>query len=281
TLDLAAAVKEADVVVEAVFEEMSIKRELFAKLDRLAKPGAVLATNTSSLDVNAIAAETTRPQDVIGTHFFSPANVMRLLEVVRGAQTGKDVVATAMKLGKSLGKVPVLVGVCDGFVGNRMIFQYSREAEFLLEEGTLPWQVDKALQDWGLAMGPFAMSDMAGNDVGWRIRKQQAPTRPNDRRYSHLADQICEMGRYGQKTGAGWYRYEKGSRVPLPDPEIEKLILAESKRTGRARQPVSDEEIVKRTIYALVNEGAKILEEGIALRPSDIDVIYLSGYGFP
>jgi len=281
TLDLAAAVKEADVVVEAVFEEMSIKRELFAKLDRLAKPGAVLATNTSSLDVNAIAAETTRPQDVIGTHFFSPANVMRLLEVVRGAQTGKDVVATAMKLGKSLGKVPVLVGVCDGFVGNRMIFQYSREAEFLLEEGALPWQVDKALQDWGLAMGPFAMSDMAGNDVGWRIRKQQAPTRPNDRRYSHLADQICEMGRYGQKTGAGWYRYEKGSRVPLPDPEIEKLILAESKRTGRARQPVSDEEIVKRTIYALVNEGAKILEEGIALRPSDIDVIYLSGYGFP
>src|SRR6185437_6169993 len=251
------------------------------KLDRLAKPGAVLATNTSSLDVNAIAAETTRPQDVIGTHFFSPANVMRLLEVVRGAQTGKDVVATAMKLGKSLGKVPVLVGVCDGFVGNRMIFQYSREAEFLLEEGALPWQVDKALQDWGLAMGPFAMSDMAGNDVGWRIRKQQAPTRPNDRRYSHLADQICEMGRYGQKTGAGWYRYEKGSRVPLPDPEIEKLILAESKRIGRVRQPIADEEIVKRTIYALVNEGAKILEEGIALRPSDIDVIYLSGYGFP
>ncbi len=281
TLDLAAAAKDADIVVEAVFEEMAIKQELFAKLDRLAKPGAILATNTSSLDVNRIAAETARPQDVIGTHFFSPANVMRLIEIVRGAQTGKDVVATTMKLARSLAKVPVLVGVCDGFVGNRMIFQYSREAEFLLEEGALPWQIDKALQEWGLAMGPFAMSDMAGNDVGWRIRKQQAATRPNDRRYSHLADRICEQGRFGQKTSAGWYRYEKGSRAPLPDPEVEALILAESKRLGIARQPIPDEEIVKRTIYALVNEGAKILEEGIALRPGDIDVIYLTGYGFP
>ncbi len=281
TLDLAAAVKDADIVVEAVFEEMAIKKELFGRLDKLAKRGAVLATNTSSLDVNVIAAQTARPQDVIGTHFFSPANVMRLVEVVRGAKTGKDVVAMAMKLGKSLGKVPVLVGVCDGFVGNRMLFQYAREAEFLLEEGALPWQIDKALQEWGLAMGPFAMSDMAGNDVSWRIRKQQAATRPNDRRYSHLADQICEMGRYGQKTGGGWYRYEKGSRTPLPDPEIERLILAESKRLGRERKPIADDEIVKRTIYALVNEGAKLLEEGIALRPSDIDVIYLAGYGFP
>jgi 3-hydroxyacyl-CoA dehydrogenase len=281
TLDLAAAVKDADIVVEAVFEEMAIKKELFARLDKLAKRGAVLATNTSSLDVNIIAAQTARPQDVIGTHFFSPANVMRLVEVVRGAKTGKDVVATAMRLGKSLGKVPALVGVCDGFVGNRMLFQYAREAEFLLEEGALPWQIDKALQDWGLAMGPFAMSDMAGNDVSWRIRKQQAATRPNDRRYSHLADQICEMGRYGQKASAGWYRYEKGSRTPLPDPEIERLILAESQRLGLERKPIADEEIVKRTIYALVNEGAKLLEEGIALRPSDIDVIYLAGYGFP
>ena len=280
TLDLA-AVKDADVIIEAVFEEMAIKKEVFAKLDKLAKPGAVLATNTSSLDVNTIAQQTGRPQDVIGTHFFSPANVMRLLEIVRGAKTGKDVIATTMKLGKTLAKVPVLVGVCDGFVGNRMIFQYSREAEFLLEEGALPWQVDKALQDWGLAMGPFAMSDMAGNDVGWRIRKQQAATRPNDRRYAHLADQICEKGRYGQKTNAGWYRYEKGSRTPLPDPEIEKMIIAESKRLGIERKPISDEEIVKRTIYALVNEGAKILEEGIALRPGDVDVIYLTGYGFP
>ncbi len=280
TLELA-AVKEADVVVEAVFEEMAIKKDLFAKLDRLAKPGAVLATNTSSLDVNAIAAETARPQDVIGTHFFSPANVMRLIEIVRGAKTGRDVIATTMKLAKTLAKVPVLVGVCEGFVGNRMIFQYIREAQFLLEEGALPWQVDKALQDWGLAMGPFAMSDMAGNDVGWRIRKQQAPTRPNDRRYSHLADEICERGRFGQKTNAGWYRYEKGSRAPLPDAEIEALILAESKRLGIERRPIADEEIVKRTIYALVNEGARILEEGIALRASDIDVIYLTGYGFP
>ena len=280
TLDLS-AVREADVIVEAVFEEMAIKKELFAKLDKLAKPGAVLASNTSSLDINVIAAQTSRPQDVIGTHFFSPANVMRLLEIVRGGKTGKDVIATTMRLARTLGKVPALVGVCDGFVGNRMIFQYSREAEFLLEEGALPWQVDKALTDWGLAMGPFAMSDMAGNDVGWRIRKQQAATRPNDRRYSHLADQICEKGRFGQKTAAGWYRYEKGSRAPLPDPEIEKLIVAESKRLGVAREPIGDEEIVKRTIYALVNEGAKILEEGIALRPGDIDVIYLTGYGFP
>jgi 3-hydroxyacyl-CoA dehydrogenase len=274
------ALKDVDVVIEAVFEEMPIKKEVFAKLDRVAKPGAVLASNTSTLDVNVIAAATKRPQDVIGTHFFSPANVMRLLEVVRGAKTQKDVIATAMRLGKTLGKVPVLVGVCDGFVGNRMVFQYSREAEFLVEEGALPQQVDKALQDWGLAMGPFAMGDMAGLDVGWRIRKAQAATRPNDRRYSHLADLIAEKGRYGQKTGAGWYRYE-GGRTPVPDPEIEKLILAESARLGLQRQPVSDEEIIKRCIYALVNEGAKILEEGIAQRPGDIDIIYLTGYGFP
>jgi 3-hydroxyacyl-CoA dehydrogenase len=279
-LDLA-AVKDADVIVEAVFEEMAVKKELFAKLDTLAKPGAVLATNTSTLDVNVIAAQTARPQDVIGTHFFSPANVMRLLEIVRGAKTAKDVIATTMKLGKTLAKVPALVGVCDGFVGNRMIFQYAREAEFLLEEGALPWQVDKALTDWGFAMGPFAMGDMAGNDVGWRIRKQQAASRPNDRRYSHLSDQICEKGRYGQKSNAGWYRYDKGSRTPLPDPEVEKLIVAESQRLGLERKPISDDEIVKRTIYALVNEGAKILEEGIAQRAGDIDVIYISGYGFP
>ena len=280
TLDLA-EVKGADVIVEAVFEEMAIKKELFARLDTLAKPGAVLATNTSSLDINAIAAQTSRPQDVIGTHFFSPANVMRLIEIVRGAKTGKDVIATTMKLARTLAKVPVLVGVCNGFVGNRMIFQYIREAEFLLEEGALPWQVDRALQEWGFAMGPFAMGDLAGNDVGWRIRKQQAASRPNDRRYSHLADQICEQGRFGQKTNAGWYRYEKGSRAPLPDAEIEALITAESKRLGIERRPIADDEIVKRTIYALVNEGAKILEEGIALRASDIDVIYLTGYGFP
>ena len=280
SLDLA-AVKDADVIVEAVFEEMGIKKELFGKLDRIAKPGAVFATNTSTLDVDAIAASTKRPQDVVGTHFFSPANVMRLVEIVRGAKTGKDVVATAMRLGKTLAKVPVLVGVCDGFVGNRMIFQYTREAEFLLEEGALPAQVDKALTGWGMAMGPFAMGDLAGNDVGWRIRKGQAASRPNDRRYSHIADQICEMGRFGQKTGAGWYRYDKGSRTPVPDPEIERLIVAESKRLGIKRQAISDEEIVKRCIYGMVNEGAKILEEGIALRSSDIDIIYLTGYGFP
>jgi len=280
TLDIG-AIRAADVVVEAVFEEMAIKKEVFAKLDRLAKPGAILATNTSTLDVDAIAAVTARPQDVIGTHFFSPANVMRLLEIVRGEKTGKDVIATTMRLGKTLAKVPVLVGVCDGFVGNRMIFQYSREAEFLLEEGALPAQVDKALQDWGMAMGPFAMSDMAGNDVSWRIRRGQAASRPNDRRYSHIADRLCEQGRFGQKANAGWYRYEKGSRAPLPDPEVEKLVVAESARLGIKRQAIADEEIVKRTIYGLVNEGARILEEGIAQRPGDIDVIYLTGYGFP
>jgi 3-hydroxyacyl-CoA dehydrogenase len=281
SLDLDAVIGDADIVIEAVFENMSIKKEIFAKLDKLAKPGAILATNTSTLDVDAIAATTSRPQDVIGLHFFSPANVMRLLEVVRGAKTAKDVIATSMKLGKSLGKVPVLVGVCDGFVGNRMLHAYTREAEFLLEEGALPAQVDKALTDFGLAMGPFTMHDMAGNDVGWRIRQEQAPHRRNDLRYSHIADKICEKGRFGQKTGSGWYRYEQGNRTPVPDAEIEALIVEESKTRGIERKPISDEEIVKRCMYALVNEGAKILEEGIAQRASDIDTIYLTGYGFP
>jgi 3-hydroxyacyl-CoA dehydrogenase len=281
SLDLDAVIGDADIVIEAVFENMSIKKEIFAKLDKLAKPGAILATNTSTLDVDAIAATTSRPQDVIGLHFFSPANVMRLLEVVRGAKTAKDVIATSMKLGKSLGKVPVLVGVCDGFVGNRMLHAYTREAEFLLEEGALPTQVDKALTDFGLAMGPFTMHDMAGNDVGWRIRQEQAPHRRNDLRYSHIADKICEKGRFGQKTGSGWYRYEQGNRTPVPDAEIEALIVEESKTRGIERKPISDEEIVKRCMYALVNEGAKIIEEGIAQRASDIDTIYLTGYGFP
>jgi 3-hydroxyacyl-CoA dehydrogenase len=273
--------KHADIIVEAVFEEMLIKKEVFAKLDAVAKAGAILATNTSTLDVNEIASATKRPQDVIGTHFFSPANVMRLLEIVRGAKTAKDVIATTMQLAKRIKKTGVLVGVCDGFVGNRMIFPYATQAWFLVEEGALPQQVDGALQQWGMAMGPFAMNDLAGMDVSWRIRKGNPNRRREGQRYSHLADWICEQGRYGQKTSAGVFRYEAGNRTPIPDPEIEALIMKASKQAGITRRAISDQEIIERCIYALVNEGAKILEEGIALRASDIDIIYRDGYGFP
>jgi 3-hydroxyacyl-CoA dehydrogenase len=279
-LDLGAT-RDADVIVEAVFEEMTIKKDVFRRLDATAKPGAILATNTSTLDVDEIAAVTGRPADVVGMHFFSPANVMRLLEVVRGRATAKDVIATAMKLGRKLGKVPVLVGVCDGFVGNRMLHRYLRQAQFLVEEGAAPQRVDKALYDFGFPMGPFAMMDLVGLDVGWRIRQRQAETRDPNERYSRIADLICERGRFGQKTGSGWYRYEKGDRTPIPDPEIDRLITEEARRIGIARRAVGEEEIVKRCVYALVNEGAKILDEGIAQRAGDIDIIYVYGYGFP
>jgi 3-hydroxyacyl-CoA dehydrogenase len=272
---------DVDVVVEAAFEEMGVKREIFQTLDRTCKAGAILATNTSTLDVNEIAAVTGRPEDVIGLHFFSPANVMRLLEVVRGAKSSKETVATSMKLAKSLNKLGVLVGVCDGFVGNRMVAKYTREAHFLLEEGALPQQVDRALYDFGLAMGPFAMGDLAGLDIGWAIRKRRAATRPKDERYSTVADQICELGRFGQKTGAGFYRYEEGNRTPIPDPVVEEIIVKTSGKMGIERREISDQEIIERCIYPLVNEGAKILEEGMALRASDIDLIYINGYGFP
>jgi 3-hydroxyacyl-CoA dehydrogenase len=271
---------DADIVIEAVFERMDVKQDLFKKLDGIVQPGAILATNTSTLDVDQIAAATTRPQDVVGTHFFSPANVMRLLEVVRGKKTAKDVLATTMKLGKTLKKVPVVSGVCDGFIGNRMLEKYVQQSLFLLEEGATPAQVDNALQRWGLAMGPFAMYDMAGNDIGWEIRKRRAKERP-DMVYSKFADQICEKGWFGQKAGRGWYRYEKGSRKPVPDAEVEQMLADYRKKIGVKPRQVSDEEIVERCIYALVNEGAKILEEGIALRASDIDMVYLTGYGFP
>ncbi|MDF2467000.1 MAG: 3-hydroxyacyl-CoA dehydrogenase NAD-binding protein [Ramlibacter sp.] len=280
TLDMA-RMADADLVIEAVFEDMAVKRDLFAKLDALCKPGAVLATNTSRLDVNEIAAATSRPQSVIGLHYFSPANVMRLVEVVRGAATSPEVVVTSMNVVRQTGKLPVLVGVCDGFVGNRMVAQYAREAEFLLEEGATPAQVDGALQKFGLAMGRFAMADLAGLDIGWAGRKRLAPTRPQHLRYSKVADRICEMGRFGQKTGAGFYRYEAGSRTPLPDPIVNDLIIECAREAGIERRTITDEEIVERTIYALVNEGAKILEEGIAQRASDIDLIYVNGYGFP
>jgi len=274
-------IKDADIVIEAVFEDMAVKKQVFEKLDKAAKPGAILATNTSTLDVNEIAAVTSRPQDVLGLHFFSPANVMKLLEVVRAAKTSKETLATAMKLSKTIKKVGVVAGVCDGFIGNRMLHGYFREAGFLLEEGALPQQVDKVIEDFGFAMGPFRVGDLAGLDVGWYIRKRQAATRPPHLRYSKVADQICELGRFGQKTGAGWYRYEPGNRTPIPDPAIEALILKASKEAGIKRRAISDQEILERCIYALVNEGAEILEEGIALRASDIDIVYIYGYGFP
>jgi len=273
--------KDVDIVIEAVFEEMEIKKEVFTKLDAVCKPGAILATNTSTLDINLIAAITKRPEDVIGLHFFSPANIMKLLEIVRGEKTAKDVIATSFALAKVIKKTAVLVGVCDGFVGNRMVDPYIREAMFLLEEGAMPWQVDEAMQEFGMAMGPFAMSDLAGLDIGWRIRKRQAATRPKDQRYAEIGDEICELGRYGQKTGAGYYKYDPATRARSADPEIEKLILETSAKKGIARREISNAEIVERLIYALVNEGAFILEEKIAQRPSDIDVIYVYGYGFP
>ncbi len=270
----------ADIVIEAVFERMDVKQDVFRKLDATMKPGAILATNTSTLDVNAIAAVTKRPQDVIGTHFFSPANVMRLLEVVRGARTAKDVLATTLQLGRRLRKVPVVSGVCDGFIGNRMIEKYGQQSLFLLDEGASPSQVDAAAQKWGLAMGPFAMGDMAGLDIGWEIRKRRYQERPNFV-YSRVGDRVCEQGRFGQKTGKGWYLYEPGSRKPLPDPAVDKIIAEYRKEIGVAPRAIGDEEIVERLVYALVNEAAYILEEGIALRASDIDMVYLTGYGFP
>ncbi|MBW8904259.1 MAG: enoyl-CoA hydratase/isomerase family protein [Betaproteobacteria bacterium] len=274
------AVRDADIVVEAVFERMDVKQELFRKLDGIAKQGAILATNTSTLDVNKIAEATKRPQEVIGTHFFSPANVMRLLEVVRADKTAKDVLATTMKLGKTLKKVPVVSGVCDGFIGNRMLEKYVQQSLFLLDEGATPAQIDGALAKWGMAMGPFTMYDMAGNDIGWEIRKRRAKERP-DFVYGKFADRIAEKGWFGQKTGRGWYRYEPGSRKPIPDREVEEMLSQYRKDAGFKTRAIAEEEIVERCIYALANEGAHILEEGIALRASDIDMVYLTGYGFP
>jgi 3-hydroxyacyl-CoA dehydrogenase len=280
TLELARAA-DADLVIEAVFEDMAVKQDLFGKLDALCKPGAILATNTSRLDVNEIARSTSRPASVIGLHFFSPAHVMRLLEVVRGADTAPGVLATCMALARRIGKLPVAVGVCDGFVGNRMVAQYAREAEFLLEEGATPAQVDGALQRFGLAMGRFAMSDLAGLDISWASRKRAAATRPAHLRYSKVADRLCELGRFGQKAGAGFYRYEAGSRTPLPDPVVQQVVEDCAREAGIERRSLSDDEIVERCIYALVNEGAKVLADGIAQRSSDIDLIYVNGYGFP
>jgi len=273
-------IAQADIVIEAVFEELGVKEAVFKKLDEVMKPGAILASNTSTLDLDKIAAFTKRPQDVIGTHFFSPANVMKLLEIVRGKFTGKDVLATALALSKKLKKTGVVSGVCDGFIGNRMIEQYSRQAGFLLEEGCLPEQVDKAVEKFGFAMGPFRMGDLAGNDIGWAIRKRRYVEKP-DVTYSKTADLLCELGRYGQKTGAGWYDYKPGDRKAYPSEQVNAMIIRHASDIGAARRKISDQEIVERLVYALVNEGARILEEGIALRASDIDMVYLTGYGFP
>jgi 3-hydroxyacyl-CoA dehydrogenase len=275
------AVADVDIVIEAVFENLDLKLDIFGKLDRLAKPGAILATNTSMLDVNRIAAATSRPDDVVGLHFFSPANVMRLLEVVRAGKTAKDVLASVLALARAIKKIPVVVGVCDGFVGNRMIEPYFREAEFLVAEGASPADVDRALTGWGLAMGPFAMSDMAGVDVRALVARRKATLRQPGERYSNLVIAVADQGRYGQKTGAGFYRYEPGSRAPIPDPSLDAVFAAEAARQGVTRRAIGPEEIVARCLYALVNEGADILAEGIAARPGDIDVVYVNGYGFP
>ncbi len=272
--------KDADMVIEAVFEDMGVKEAVFKKLDEVMKSGAILASNTSTLDMNKIAGFTQRPQDVIGTHFFSPANVMRLLEVVRGEKTGKDVLATVMALGKKIKKTTVVSGVCDGFIGNRMIEQYSRQAGFLLDEGCTPAQVDKAIEKFGFAMGPFRMGDLAGNDIGWAIRKRRASERA-DMKYSKTADKLCELGRFGQKTGAGWYDYQAGKRDAIVSDLVVKLVEDHRKELGITPRKISDEEIVQRLVFSLVNEGARILEDGIASKAGDIDMVYITGYGFP
>ena len=272
--------KACDLIIEAVFEEIGVKQQVFEKLDSVAKPGAILASNTSTLDVDKIASFTKRPADVVGMHFFSPANVMKLLEVVRGRETAKDVLATVMKVAKTIKKTAVVSGVCDGFIGNRMIEQYSRQAGFLLEEGCTPAQVDKAVEKFGFAMGPFRMGDLAGNDIGWAIRKRRYVEKPH-MRYSKTADLLCEKGRYGQKTGAGWYDYAPGKRDAIPSAEVVNMIEDHRATLGITPRKISDEEIVHRLVYSLVNEAAKILEEGIANKASDVDMVYLTGYGFP
>jgi 3-hydroxyacyl-CoA dehydrogenase len=275
-----AAIADADLVIEAVFEEMGVKEAVFRRLDDTVKAGAILASNTSTLDVDRIAAFTRRPQDVVGMHFFSPANVMKLLEVVRGARTAPDVLATVMGVAKKIRKTAVVSGVCDGFIGNRMIEQYSRQAGFLLEEGCTPQQVDKAIEKFGFAMGPFRMGDLAGNDIGWAIRKRRYVEKPH-LRYSKTADLLCEMGRYGQKTGAGWYDYQAGKRDAIASAVVEQMVAQHRQALGITARAISDEEIVHRLAYSLVNEAAHILEEGIASKASDIDMVYLTGYGFP
>lgn len=276
-----AVVANVDLVIEAVFEEMDVKKDVFRNLDRLAPPGTMLATNTSTLDIDAIAAVTKRPEHVVGTHFFSPANVMRLLEVVRGKTTGAQIVADALSLSKQLGKIGVVAGNCDGFIGNRMLAPYRREADFLLEEGATPEQVDRVIREFGFPMGPYAMVDLTGLDISWRVRKRRNAEKPPAGRYSKLQDRMCELGRFGQKTGAGFYRYESGDRTPRPDAFVANFIRTVAAEAGIKPRKVDDDEIRKRCIYALVNEAANILAEGIAIRAADVDVVWVYGYGFP
>ncbi len=273
-------IARADLIIEAVFEDMQVKKQVFETLDQKAKTGAILASNTSTLDLNKIANFTRRPQDVVGLHFFSPANVTKLLEIVRGAKTAKDVIATSLSIAKQIKKIGVVAGVCDGFIGNRMLNAFFRQMELLLDVGALPQQIDKALENFGFAMGPFRVGDLAGNEIAWYIRKRLYVEYP-DRYFSRITDRICELGRFGQKTGAGWYDYKPGDRNAAPSELVTQIVLEESARLGLARRKVGDQEIVERALYALINEGARILEEGIALRASDIDVVYIAGYGFP
>jgi len=275
------ALANVDLVIEAVFEEMGVKKAVFAELDRVCKQGAVLATNTSYLDINEIADSVSRPQDVIGLHFFSPANIMKLLEIVVPAKVANDVVATAFELAKKLKKTPVRAGVCDGFIGNRILAVYGQAAHYMMEDGASPYQIDKALRDFGYPMGPFQVSDLAGGDIGWATRKRRAATRDPKARYVQIADRIAERGWFGQKTGRGYYLYPEGARIGTPDPEVEAIIDAERERAGVTRREFSDEEIVRRYLAAMINEGANVVHQGIALRPLDVDVTFVHGYGFP
>ena len=275
------ALAQSDLVIEAVFEEMGVKKAVFAELDRVCKPGAVLATNTSYLDIDEIAASVSRPQDVVGLHFFSPANIMKLLEIVVPAKVSADVVATAFELAKKLKKVPVRAGVCDGFIGNRVLAVYRAAADHMMEDGASPYQIDEAVREFGYPMGPFQVADLAGGDIGWATRKRRATTRDPKARYVQIADRICERGWFGQKTGRGYYLYPQGARTGTPDPEVLAIIDAERVRAGVTPRSFTNEEIMRRYMAAMVNEGANVVHQGIALRPLDVDVTFLSGYGFP
>ena len=272
---------QADLVIEAVFEDIAVKQTVFAELDRVCKPGAVLATNTSYLDIDAIAASISRPADVVGLHFFSPANIMKLLEIVIPAKVSADVVATAFELAKKLRKVPVRAGVCDGFIGNRILAVYRQAADHMMEDGASPYQIDQALRDFGYPMGPFQVSDLAGGDIGWATRKRKAPTRAPNARYVQIADRLCERAWFGQKTGRGYYLYPDGARTGKPDPEVEAIIDIERQRAGITPRSFTDQEIIRRYMAAMINEGANVVHQGIALRPLDVDVTFLYGYGFP
>jgi 3-hydroxyacyl-CoA dehydrogenase len=268
-----------ELAIEAVFEDMNVKKEVFRKLDAAMKPGAVLATNTSYLDIDEIAAATKRPADVIGLHFFSPAHIMRLLEIVKADKTADDVIATGFDLAKKLGKTGVLSGVCDGFIGNRILAKTRKQADYMIEDGAMPWDVDKAIEAWGMAMGPFRVMDLAGLDISWAMRKRQAATRDPAERYVAIADRLCEKGWFGQKTGRGWYVYEDGK--PKPNPDVETIVAEERAKKGITPRALAAEEIQRRILYAMVNEGARILDESIARRPLDIDMVEIHGYGFP